>query len=59
MYNYSTCYFSCTIRSRPVDEGHRGDMSESFSSASVKLSNSSDHTPTKPFSTSTENEEGE
>jgi len=51
-------YSSCTIRSRPVDEGHRGEMSESLTSGSLKLANSSDHTPSKPISTSTENEEG-
>lgn len=51
-------YSSCTIRSRPVDEGHRGDISESLTSGSLKLTDSSDHTPSKPISTSTENEEG-
>ena len=54
-----TGHFSCTIRSRPIDEGHRGELSESFTSGSLKLSNSDDHTPKKPLSTSTENEDGE
>ena len=53
-------YFSCTIRSRPIDEGHRGELSESYTSGSLKLSNSDDHAPPKiPPSISIENEEGE
>lgn len=48
----------CTIRSRPIDEGHRGELSESTTSGSLKLSNSDDHTAPKiPPSISIENEE--
>jgi len=54
------CCCRCTLRSRPADEGHHGEISHSYS-GSFKRSESGDNTPEKPekpLDSSTENNDG-